>query len=177
VSACWRNADDFPTFVRLTLRFILCVSDSIPCEPSVDAAESCNIIETDLVFFLKGDVDTDRAAYSGYSAIESKMTNDGLIGVVPSVRRLVYLSPLPLPAPPQLTEDIGTSNTTTVITSGGNNLPVSPWTIGACVASIFGGVVSMLVWSRNRRNRHRRHMQLVEDSSLVQSYTRNPVSV
>eukprot|EP00980_Cylindrotheca_fusiformis_P028487 scaffold22604_cov130-Cylindrotheca_fusiformis.AAC.9 len=152
------------------------LSDSTPCEPTLEAAESCNVIETDLVFFLKGDFDPDRAAYAGYAAIKDKMTNDGYIGAIETVLKLVYLSPLPIPAPPQAT-DGDTGNPNTVITAGGKNLSVSPWTIGACVASIFGGVLSMFIWSRNRRNRHRRHMQLVEDGSLIEHSSRNPVSV
>lgn len=106
------------------------------------------------------------------------MTNDEYVGKVPTVLKVVYKSPLPLPAPPQVIEDEGSNN-------GGNNhitardtqLRVSPWTIGACVASVLGGVVSLLVWSRNRRSRHRRHIQLVEDCSVMDPAARNPVAV
>lgn len=112
--------------------------DSSPCEPAVVNAKSCNNIETDLVFFLKGQVDPDRAAYSGYAAIEAEMTNDGYIGIVSTVEKIVYLSPLPLPVPPQ-PDEVGTTDTTILISQDEDELVVSPWTIGACESSPFIG--------------------------------------
>jgi hypothetical protein len=31
----------------------------------------------------------------------------------------------------------------------------------------FGGVTALWVWGRNRRTRHRRHVQLLEDMSVA----------
>jgi hypothetical protein len=140
-------------------------------------AKSCNVIETDLVFFLKGDIDSDRAAYAGYEALEAEMSNDEYVGIVPTVLKLKYLSPLPLPIPPQLTGGISTTNTTGLISSEERILALSPWTIGACIASVVGGVISLLVWRTNRQSRHLRHVQLLEDISVVESTARNPMVV
>ena len=157
------------------------LSDSVPCNTTVDGAVSCTTIETDLVFFLKGEVDPDRAAFSGYSAIRDKMSNDEYIGKIPTVLKLIYKSPLPLPAPPQVIEDNGNKDegNSPILNARDSKLQVSSWTIGACVASVFGGAVSLLVWSRNRRSRHLRHIQLVEDSSWVDPETSShgPVEV
>lgn len=153
-----------------------CFSGS--CDPSVEIAESCTIMETELLFFLNGDVNPDQAAYAGYRAIEDSMTNDEYIGVVPTLVRLEYLSPLPLPIPPQLTGDGSTTYPPILVTSTGDaRLSVSPWTIGACVATITGGIISLVVWARNRRSRHRRHIQLMEDVSWMDGASRNPVSI
>ena len=151
--------------------------DSVPCNTTVEGAVSCTTIETDLVFFLKGEVDPDTAAFSGYSAIRDKMTNDEYIGTIPTVLKLIYKSPLPLPAPPQVNEDPGSNGGNGALNARDVKLQVSPWTIGACVASVFGGAVSLLVWTRNRRSRHNRHIQLVEDCSMMETSSRNPVSV
>lgn len=150
--------------------------DSVPCSTTVEGAISCTTIETDLVFFLKGDVDPDRAAFSGYSAIRDKMDNDEYIGKIPTVLNIIYKSPLPLPAPPQVIVDQGSNNDGN-LNARDVKLQVSPWTIGACVASVLGGAVSLLVWTRNRQSRHHRHIQLVEDCSMVETSSRNPVSV
>jgi hypothetical protein len=135
-------------------------------------------METELLFFLNGAVDPDEAAYAGYMAIGESMTNDSYIGVVPTVVRLEYLSPLPLPVPPQLTGDGMKTNSPIVLSSGRDErLSVSPWTIGASVATIMGGLISITVWARNRRSRQRRHIQLMEETSMMEASARNPVSI
>jgi hypothetical protein len=137
-------------------------------------------METNLLFFLSGVVDQDEAAYAGYIAIEDSMSTDKYIGVVPTVVKLEYLSPLPLPTPPQLNGSGLTTDPppTTVMTSDrGAKLSLSPWTIGACVAAIFGAIISVSAWARNRRSRQRRHVQMMEDASLMESTSRNPVSI
>ena len=125
---------------------------------------------------MKGEFDPDRVAYSAYSAIEKKMTGGNYIGVGGSVLKVQYLSPLPLPIPPQLLGDLGNDGTV-LISSNDKELIVSPWTIGACIASIFGGIVSLFVWKRNRRSRQTRHVELIEDTSFMDTATRNPVSI
>lgn len=137
-------------------------------------------METNILFFLNGVVDQDEAAYAGYIAIEDSMSTDKYIGVVPTVVKLEYLSPLPLPTPPQLNGSGLTTDPppTTVMTSDrGAKLSLSPWTIGACVATIFGAIISVSAWARNRRSRQRRHVQMMEDASLMESTSRNLVSI
>ena len=139
-------------------------------------ARSCHVIETDLVFFLKGEFDPDRVSYQAYTTISRRMTDGDYFGVGGTILKVEYLSPLPLPVPPQLRGEEGT-NDTIFISSKGNRLGVSPWTIGACVASVFGGVVSLFVWTRNRRSRHQRHVELIEDTSFMDMTSRNPMSI
>jgi hypothetical protein len=132
-------------------------------------------MESELVFFLKGDVDPDEAAYDGYKSIERKMDNDSYVGVVPTVVKVEYLSPLPLPAPPGLSGvDPSAPQALTSRRSGGGGLSLSPVTIGACVAVIVVGLVSIAVVSRSRRVRQRLHNQLAEEG--LQSESRDPTS-
>lgn len=64
-----------------------------PCEPALNETESCFIMETEMIFYLKGDVDSDAAAYASYTAIEEHMVQDKYIGIVPTILLLEYLSP------------------------------------------------------------------------------------
>ena len=128
----------------------------------MNETESCTILETEILFYLKGSVDPDRAAYVSYVAIENHMTEDKYIGIVPTILLLTYLSPLPL-VPPPLNLENGTdvdgmegSQPTIRTNTEVGRLSVSPWTIGACVATIMGGIISLLVYSRNRQARRRR---------------------
>ena len=130
-------------------------------------------MESELVFFLKGDVDPDEAAYDGYKSIERKMDNGSYVGVVPTVVKVEYLSPLPLPVPPSLSGvDPSSPQESTSRRSGG--LSLSPVTIGACIAVIVGGLVSIMVVSHSRRVRQRRHNQLAEEG--LRSESREPTS-
>lgn len=126
------------------------------CTPEVEEAQSCHFMETDISFFVNGDIDPDEAAYAGYIAIEQNMEDGTYVTLVDQILRIVYLSPLPLPSPPQLnadgeTLDPSTKSSSKVSSTGDSE--VSPWTIGACVATIMGGVISLAVWNRNRRAR------------------------
>lgn len=134
-------------------------------------------METELLFFLKGQVDPDKSAYSGYRAIEDKMDNGEYLGIIPTVVGLKYLSPLPLPVPPQLQGGITSTNPPGALTTDDVRPSVSPWTIGASVATIVGGFLSVVIWTRNRRSRNRRHIQLMEDTSWMDTSSRYPVSV
>lgn len=151
-----------------------------------------------MLFYLRGAVDPDVAAYASYLAIEEHMEQDLYIGIVPTVVLLEYLSPLPLVPPPGFS---GNNNNGTDSSSGGagglggsaedpavlqstaaaDRLSVSPWTIGACVATVMGGVISFLVYNRNRGQR--RLMQLNQDRHNHQSTNslgrraRNPVAI
>lgn len=119
-------------------------------------------------FWVNGEIGTEEAAYRGYTAIRDNMGDDGSFLTLTDVLvRLEYLSPYPLPTPPAANGGDNSGTTATPPSSvasrgsGGDN-NVSPWTIGACVATIMGGLISMVVWSRNRGNR-RQHVQLFED--------------
>lgn len=148
------------------------------CEPSLDVSDSCTVMETDLLFFLNGDVDPDEASYAGYRSIEFSMANNDYVGTVPTIVKMEYLSPLPLPVPPHLTGGGATTKPPIVLSSTEDStISVSPWTIGACVATMVGGIISIVVWARSRQTRHRRHVQLLDDNSWVDVATRNPVSV
>ena len=117
-----------------------------------------------MIFYLKGDVDSDAAAYASYTAIEEHMVQDKYIGIVPTILLLEYLSPLPLVPPPTTTingtgddDSFGSDIDPSVLnstTATADRLSVSPWTIGACLATIMGGVISLLVYSAGETNRH-----------------------
>lgn len=163
----------------------------VPCEAILNETASCSILETELVFFLKGNLDPDVAAFASYAAIEDHMALDKYIGAVPSVLLLEYLSPSPLtpPPPPNSENGTDTDNGTDGNDSGpavlsstasADRLEVSPWTIGACVATIMGGVISLLVYSRNRQARQRGQLQLVDghhSSAVLERRARNPITI
>ncbi len=108
-------------------------------------------METEVVLLVKGPVNDDVAAIEAYQALQNRMRNDHYIGLVPTILRLKYLSPLPLPVPPGTDGD--TDSESIPVTA--ERASVSPWTIGASIACIMGGFVSILLWAR--RYRQRRH--------------------
>lgn len=127
------------------------------CEPSLANATSCFVMETEVIIFMDGPVSEDVAAYEAYSAIENSMANGSYIGSIPTVVKLEFLSPLPLPAaPPGADGGNGTVAPIVVETSTSSGTSVNPWTIGASVATMMGGVVSVLLWARSRRVRQSR---------------------
>ena len=134
------------------------------------------------MFLLNGQHhDQDSAQYRAYASIEERMENDYFVDSIPTVLLVEYLSPLPLAPPPPLVvgSEAVTPSPVEVIssTTAADRLTLSPWTIGACVATVMGGVVSLLVWGRNRRARHRRHMYVFQEQTVVQSASRNPVEI
>ena len=120
-------------------------------------------METDLLFYLNGTYDLTLVSYKGYAAIKKNMENDFYVKLIPPILRLVYLSPLPLPVPPAQNSSGTVSAQPPSVVASQNSRNVSPWTIGACVATIMGGLISIVIWSKNRRSRHRRHVQLLEE--------------
>ncbi len=148
-------------------------SRSAGCDPSLSRAISCFIMETEVVIFLVGPVDEDEAVYKAYGAIENSMTNRVYVGSVSTIARLEFLSPSPLPIPPGSEE--GGNVTAVPISSVESNAssstsPVNPWTIGASVATIMGGLVSILVYARSRRLRSH---QLTEETDLMNADSGN----
>ncbi|KAG7348162.1 hypothetical protein IV203_016867 [Nitzschia inconspicua] len=134
------------------------------CTPAMNAAEGCFVMETEAIVFIKGLVNEDVAAFEAYQAIQNAMFNGRIVGRVPTILRLQFLSPLPLPVPPGSGE--GTSEPIPVSSNRSDSANVNPWTIGASVASIMGGFVSILVWARARKFRQRRQ-QLMDETSWV----------
>jgi len=119
-------------------------------------------METELLFYVNDDHETDVASFLGYKAVEKDMLTDAYIGSIPTVTRVEYIYPLAMPVPPQLSVDDAKQNSTS--TRGVRPL-VSPWTIGACVATIVGGLISIGLWTRRNRGQ-RRHVPLIETSPV-----------
>jgi hypothetical protein len=134
------------------------------CTSSLDEAEGCFIMETEAIVFVKGPVNEDVAIFEAYQAIQNGMISGRFVGLIPTILRLQFLSPLPLPVPPGSGED--TSEPIPVSSNRDSSGNVNPWTIGASVASIMGGFVSILVWARARKFRQRRQ-QLTDETSWV----------
>jgi hypothetical protein len=113
------------------------------CTPEIEEARSCHFMETNVSFLVNGDIDPDEAAYAGYSNIEHNMEDGTFLELVDEVVRIVYLSPLPLPSPPQESnadgETMDPSTKSSKAVSSSDNSGVSPYTIGACVATVMGG--------------------------------------
>jgi hypothetical protein len=108
-----------------------------------------------MAFIINKDVDPDYAAFLVYSALQQAMANY-TAGEISFVEKLTYIAPLPRdPSPAELPIDPapGTSSKSTV----------SPWMIGAAVAMSTGGLMALAVWLHNRRTRHKRHVELVDE--------------
>jgi hypothetical protein len=130
------------------------------CALTLDDAGGCFIMETEAVFFVKGPVDEDAAIFEAYQAIQDGMINGLYIRRIPNILRLQFLSPLPLPVPPD--QGVDTSRPIPV-TSNRDSSNVNPWSVGVSVASILGGFASILVWARSRKYSQRR--QNLEDKT------------
>jgi len=107
-------------------------------------------METDVHFSLAGAVNADAATFAAYKAIETHMREDKYIGFVPSVLLLEYLSPLPLVAPSiDRTSDFkgiddfepGALRSSYAV----QGLQIASWTMGACVAPMMAGVISLMI--------------------------------
>lgn len=142
---------------------------SAECDPSLSNAMSCFIMETEVIIFFKGPVDEDEAVYKAYSAIKDSMTKEGgYVGTIPTIVKLEFLSPSPLPIPPG--SEVGGNSTGVPVSSvesnanssGTSSSGVNPWTIGASVAILMGGLVSAVVYARSR-HLHRSRQQLLSD--------------
>lgn len=121
-------------------------------------------METELLFYLKGNFDEDVVAYTSTKAIQNHMLEDKYVRVVPTVLLVEYLSPLPLIRPPtdpaiSITDNAGIGSSTLRSTESTEGLQVSPWAIGASVATVMGGVISLMVFHRNR-NVHRQRQSM-----------------
>ena len=129
------------------------------CDPNVEDASKCFVMQTTFIIGVEGTVNTDVATFQAYRAIRDDMVNGTYIGIVPNVVALEFVSPLPLIDP---TGGDGNNSPDRVDQSDLQRANVSPWTIGFSVASVMGGFVSIMVYARSRRSRHRRHSLLGE---------------
>ena len=109
-------------------------------------------MQTAFIIGMEGPVDPDIAVFKAYSAILANMNDDEY--VVP----VKFVSPLPLLVPPGATPQNAAEKNVSQSPS------VNPWTIGASVASIMGGFVSLMVYAKSRQSRKRRQ-QLVEEAA------------
>jgi hypothetical protein len=137
-------------------------------------------METDLFFYLTGAVDTIPATYAAYKAIETHMLEGKYIGFVPTVLCLEYLSPLHgvTPTIDGTSDNAGADDFESVALRSpatDQGLQVSPWAIGACVATLMGGVISVMAYNRKvfREGRRRANDQL-ED---LERNARNPTAM
>ena len=135
-------------------------------------------METEIVFAFKGvNINSDQAEFAGYKGIEGGMANNTYLNpVVPTLLQLDFLSPLPLPVPPDF-DDVLTSPPESISSSRSGRSSLSPVTVGVGIATIMGGLlVSAATLSRNRRARERRRQdELSEEDMDIDS--RNPVSI
>jgi hypothetical protein len=129
-------------------------------------------METEAIIFVKGPVNEDVAVFEAYSTIRDNMSNDRYIGIIPTIVRLEFLSPLPLPVPPGEGDD---GNGEPIAVNSTRTNGASAWAIGASVASVMGGFVSILVWARARRFRQRRQ-QLMAETAWMNAESGNHLS-
>jgi hypothetical protein len=137
-----------------------------------------------LLFLANGVINLDWALYDGYLALEQQMGDNSYVkqGKIPTVLGLEFQSPKNLipPYPNDVagnpaqhgsnadpTSIFGSNNNNNKRGSGNTIGSVSYWTIGGCVATVMGGLVSILVWSKIRHDlRQSHHMHLLDDVSL-----------
>ena len=80
---------------------------------------------------------------------------------IPNVIRVEYLSPLPILPEVFLGDQEDAEDA--LLTTENTKLSFNPWTVAGAVAMSTGGLMALVIWSRNRRTRNRRHLQLLED--------------
>jgi hypothetical protein len=125
-------------------------------------------METEFIIWVKGPVQSDVATFRAYTAILVAMNDDEYVKTIPDLVNVKYLSPSPILVPSSLADDVNTSpNNTDESNVIQNTVRVSKWTIGASVASIMGGFVSIMVYVRSRRSRQRRHLLAEETTPWV----------
>ena len=134
-------------------------------------AESCFLLETSILFYVHGSINSEGATFNAYSAIESSMSNDTYIaeGNVPTIVRVVYLSPVPLIDPSSVSQEPGTPSAGSTSDNSSNETnakSVSGWAIGVGVAAVAGVLVSFVTWSYMRRNRQGRHVYFQESIGM-----------
>lgn len=154
------------------MNFTLLSPSPAACDPTLISAKSCLILETEVVIFFVGPLDEDKAIYEAYIAIKDSMTKKGgYVDTIPTIVKLKFLSPSPLPVPPGSDEGGNVTaaggGPTAAVESNANSIStassgVNSWTIGASVVTLIGGLASMFIYARNRR-RHQSGQQLTTE--------------
>lgn len=138
------------------------------CDPTVDGGNECFVLQTTLIIGVEGPVETDAASYEAYKSIQESMEDGTYTDTIPDVVFLEFVSPLPLLEPSSTGGDGGSDSPNRVENPDfQRNVDVSPWTIGFSVASVMGGIVSLLVYERAKRNRQNRRLRLDETTPWV----------
>ncbi|KAL3925018.1 MAG: hypothetical protein SGILL_000680 [Bacillariaceae sp.] len=127
------------------------------CDPIVDGAGGCFIMETEAILFINGDPDPDVALFEAYTAIKEYI-DSYTPGLIDPILSLAYLSPLPIPTPPESDEDISEP-----ITSRNSDGGANPIIIGASVGVVMIGVIFIL-FNRIRARRSRRGGGLMDET-------------
>lgn len=124
------------------------------CQPEVSL---CTTMETDFSFAVDETMNSDLAAFLAYVSLQDGMDGGRFTMEIDGVDRMEYLSPLPLipPFPPN-----------GQLAAEGDDVGVSPFTMGAVALVSIGGFLALGTWARNRRNRNTQHMHLLENMSL-----------
>lgn len=134
------------------------------CTPQVPGS-NCTVLSTGFSVTVGEEVDSTVTELLGYVTLQEEMDQGGFVEDVVVLDRVEYLSPLPFLPPPVQEPEEPTVPPQSQLEPG--PVSVSPWTVGAVVAMCLGGLLAMWVWARNRRTRHQRHMQLMEDASFA----------
>lgn len=148
------------------------------CENTINNGTDCYVMETNFIIWVEGPVESEIATYKAYIAIQDAMPDDEVspyVETVPDLVNVKYLSPSPLLEPPGFTDDESTSPGNAGPSKLTRDASASRWTIGASVASLMGGIVSIMVFVRSRRSRQRRHLLAEETTPWVSPGNDNAV--
>jgi hypothetical protein len=146
------------------------------CVNTINNETDCYVMETDFIIWVEGPVDSEIATFKAYTAILAAMLDDEYVETVPDLLvNVEYLSPFPIIVPPSLTDDENTSPNNVEPSKVTRDASARPWTIGASVASLMGGFVSIMVYVRSRRSRQRRHLLAEETTPWVSPGNDNAV--
>ena len=144
------------------------------CDSTTNNDTDCYVMETSFVIWVEGSLDLEVATFKSYNATYTAMRDDVYVDTIPDLVNVKYLSPSPLIVPPGLKDDenISPINAEPKLT---RDASASRWTIGASVASVMGGFVSLMVYVRSRRSRQRRQLLLDETTPWVSPESDNTV--
>ena len=129
------------------------------CTPEISL---CSVLKTNFTIAVQELVSPEATAFLGYVRLSNEMPD--YTDALPALDRVEYLRPLlfpPLLGGNETQPPVGLTGS-----RGGDNVSVSPYTIGAVLAVCIGGVTALGVWARNRQRRNEQHMQLLEDMSV-----------
>jgi hypothetical protein len=135
----------------------------------------CYVMETNFIIWVEGPVESEIATFKAYTAILAAMVENEYVETLPDLVNVKYLSPSPIIVPSGLKDDENKSPDNAEPSKLTRNASASRWTIGASVASLMGGFVSIMVYIRSRRSRQRRHLLAEETTPWVSPGNDNAV--